>query len=474
MTVSPFSPYAMSQYCYPNPAYRLYLLVLIIISCSLVKVSAQPAVPQFKSFTPINSVHSAPPGAALPMLPGQVNPLLRNDPYRDQNYRVLQQAGMDIPGQPANNRQQSLNAMRDAMQEEAREEAEFVTQTFRNSLLEFLQLNPEKFSITKAVYLTECAYDPSLPPFEQFEGAIKEWANLVKQIIKREGLNLSSNTAINYAIQKLYSQYNTYYNPKTKKTYNIPPIRYDHEDFMGEKDWSKMFLSKLLRTKTGQCHSMPLFFLCLAEQLNAKAWLSLSPSHSFIQYFDEAGNRYNFEPTNGNLVTQTWLMQSTFINATALKNKTYLDTLSSKKLYAQCLSDLLLGYLMKVGYNQFSDHITDQILANDPSNITALMTRANLDYFIFRDRLRAAGNPPESHYPDYPGLNAAFKNMQEARLKVEQTGFQEMPEQEYQKWLKSLELEKQKQQQRMEQQKLQQQIKKLKNIKSVIINQPKG
>lgn len=235
-----------------------------------------------------------------------------------------------------------------------------------------------------------------------------------------------------------------------------------------------MFVSKLMRTRTGQCHSLPLFFLCVAEQLNAKAWLSLSPNHSFIQYFDEEGHRYNFEPTNGNLVTQTWLMQSTYINSTALKNKTYLDTLSSRKLYAQCLSDLLMGHLMKIGYNQFSDHLANQILVIDPANVTALMTQANYYYYIFRDELKAAGNPPESNYPAYPRLDGAFKRMQEARQKVEQTGFQEMPEEAYQKWLKSLELEKQQQQHKAEQQRLQQQIKQLKNIKSTIINQPKG
>ena len=119
---------------------------------------------------------------------------------------------------------------------------------------------------------------------------------------------------------------------------------------------------------------MPLQYLAIAEQLGAKAYLSLSPEHSFMQYFDETGYRYNFETTNGNLVNQTWLMQSNYINATALKNKTYLDTLSNKQLYAQLLSDLLHNYTEKVGYDEFSEQLTEQILALNPKNLGAITT----------------------------------------------------------------------------------------------------
>lgn len=473
MTVSlVLTPYAMSKYSYPMPAYWLRILLLMILCYPPVEVSAQPASPQLRPFKPITTTQSVSPEPMQPLFPRQANSLLPGDPYREQNYRAMQQGGMDIPGQPATNRQQQMTALREILREEAKEQAEWVSLPFQNNLRQFLLLNPDNFSITKAVYLTESAYDPAIPPYEQFEAAIKEWADLVKQILKREGLSTTDNTAVNYAIQKLYSQSNTYYNSQTKKYYTISPLRYDFEDMMGDKDWKKMFVSKLLQTRTGQCHSLPLFYLCVAEQLNTKAYLSLSPNHSFVQHFDEKGNRYNFETTNGNLVSQAWLAKSTYVNSTALKNGTYLDTLSSNKLYAQCVSDLLLGYLMKIGYNQFSDRITKQILAIDSTNITALMTQANYYYYIFRDELQAAGNPPENNYPDYPRLNAAFGRLREARQKIQQTGFQEMPQEVYQQWLKSLELEKQKQQNRIEQEKLAQEIKRLKKIKSTFINKP--
>ncbi len=157
----------------------------------------------------------------------------------------------------------------------------------------------------------------------------------------------------------------------------LPKINYDFNDFFGEKNWSNMFVTKLLITGKGQCHSMPLLYLALAEKLSAKAYLSLSPQHSFIQCFNENGYRYNFETTNGNFVNQTWLMQSSYINATALKNKTYLDTLSNRELYAQLLSDLLQNYSSKVGYDEFSEQLTNHILAINPKNLVAIMMQAN-------------------------------------------------------------------------------------------------
>jgi hypothetical protein len=242
---------------------------------------------------------------------------------------------------------------------------------------------------------------------------------------------------------------------------------------MGDKDWRNMFVSKLLKTRTGQCHSLPLFFLCVAEQLHGKAYLSLSPNHSFIQYFDSTGHRYHFECTDGNLVTQAWMMQSTYVNATALKNGTYLDTLSSSQLYAQCLADLMQGYIMKVGYDPYSDAMAKRILVVDSANIAALMTQSNYRTFIFRDELRQAGNPSINDLPKYPRLFAAYQSMQAAQQKVNQTGFQEMPPEAYQRWLQSVEQEKQQQQNRLERERLKREIEKLKKVKVIFKNSPK-
>jgi hypothetical protein len=407
----------------------------------------QPPIPKFETIQPIN-LQTSTSSSTQPFRLQSVVPLSPNDRYRDQNYRMMQQAGMTVPG-PTGTRQKNAADVNAVLNEEKAAEAAELNErrlsVFQNNLGQFLRLNPDSFSITKAVYLSESAYYDNPPLYKEFEQSIHQVAGIVGQILKRDGLSPKSNVAVNYAIQKIYSQQNQYFDSVTGRAYWVNRVHYDWDDFMGEHDWSKMFVTKVLQTGTGQCHSLPLFYLCLAEQLHAKAYLSLAPNHSFIQYFDNKGKRYNFEATNGNLVTQAWLMQSTYVNATALKNKTYLDTLSNRRLYAQCLADFLLSYLMKMRhYDDFSEEITRKILQIDSTNVTAMMEEANRAFTIFKYECQAAGNPSPSKYPEYPKLYAALKIWQDYDNMVTRTGFQEMPKQAYQEWLQSLQGEKQK------------------------------
>jgi hypothetical protein len=444
----------------------IFFVILLLLAQS---TKAQPPIPKFEPLQPIN-VNGSVSTSPGPLF-SQTNPLLQDDRYTAQNQKILQQAGM-LPGP-------SLIGEKHAKEVELAQQELRTTnlggawmKDFQDNFNQFLQLDPDHFSICKAVYLSESAYydHSNRPAWTQFEASIEQGARLVRQILKRERLSDKNGTAVNYAIQKLYAQNNEYYDSATQIQHIVPKLRYDFEDYMGDRDWTKMFVMKLLHTGTGQCHSMPLAYLCLAEQLHAKAYLSLAPNHSFVQYFDSKGQRYNFEATNGNLVTQIWLMQSTYINATALKNGTYLDTLSSRKLYAQCLGDLLSSYLMKTRrYDDFSEQIIRKILEVDPQNMIALMETANRDHAVFQQTLAASGNPRPEEYSKFPTLYAAYLKLRASEQRIAATGFQEMPKEAYQQWLKSLELEKRQEENRREQERMKQEIERLKKLNSIVI-----
>ncbi len=405
--------------------------------------------------------------------PVNQNPILGNDPIEEQNRKMLAAHGM-LPG----TKQQQLTELRTELkQDEVKTQNDIylaAQKPFLNNYNEFLKLDPDNFSITKAIFLTESAWYDNPPSFDEFNKAIQSRADLVKAILKREGLDDKNNIAINYAIQKLYKQENQFTDPKTKRVFTVPKLGYDFNDFMGEKNWANMFVTKLLITGKGQCHSLPLLYLAMAEKLRAKAYLSLSPQHSFIQFFDKNGYRYNFETTNGNLVTQTWMMQSTYINATALKNQTYLDTLSSRRLYAQILSDLLMNYTIKLGYDPTSTAMANKILSIDKNNVIALMSLANVYTFIARDKLKQAGNPPANQLSNYPEANEAYQNMQRSYELIEQTGFQDMPKEDYQRWLKTIDEEKKRQKNIEVQQQLKKEIERVKKLKFVIIDKTRN
>lgn len=309
-----------------------------------------------------------------------------------------------------------------------------------NYYQQFLQLNPDSFSITRAVYLSEAIFYDNPYSFSEFETRLEQWTELVYQILKRENVSYKDNIALNYGIQRLYTTNNLYFNSKTHNSYVIRKLQYDFDDYMGEKNWEKMLVTKMLQTGSGQCHSMPLFYLCVAEQLNAKAYLSMAPGHSFIQFFDHAGRRYNFETTSGHLVSTTWLMQSTYVNSVAIKNRTFLDTLSSRRLYAQCLSDMLTNYLEKSQqYDNLSDSILHKILSIDSTNVTALMLLNNLCRIKVIKMAKKLGNPPLSDFWKYPDLVTVYQLQRKTDNQIQQTGYQDMPKEAYEKWLQSVE-----------------------------------
>ncbi len=427
------------------------LFCALLTALFTIHIYAQPAVPrpEFRNFQPINLPSSQTKQNSYNNYQQQNNPFQGNnlpmgataaDIIQQTNQNALRAMGVTIPGQPPN-RQQQIDELHQLLNKEKKDE---VIRRFQYYLNLFQQLNPDSFSMSKAVYLSEAVYYDKCPPYEQFEKAIKQKADIVKKIVKQEGLNIKNNTAVNYAIQKLFSQDNIIYDAKAGKDYLVRKISYDFDDFYGEKDWTKMFVSKILQTNSGQCHSLPLLYLCIAEQLHAKAYLSLAPNHSFIQYFDSKGMLRSFETTNGHLVSISWLMQSDAISSVAYKNKTYLDTLSQRKLFAECLADLQMAYIMKNGYDNFSQFLSQKILAIDSININALMCEANDAVYRFDDILTAIGNPPKEELNRYPQLLEAYNNMVAAQQKVNQTGYQDMPKEQYIRWLKSIDREKQK------------------------------
>jgi hypothetical protein len=367
----------------------------------------------------------------------------RNDVMTSNNVQVIQQQA-DLE------RESWLNELnKRALEKENK------IRPYREAFARLSKMNPDQFSLSLAVYEVENAYLDDQLSREGFSHVLQVRAEQVRQILKAQGLSSKNSLSINYAIQQLFEHPNAYYDAKTQLTHTVPPFKYDFEGYMGEKDYTKLFASKLLATGSGQCHSLPLAYLMIAEQLGAKAWLSLAPEHSFVQFMDSHGRLLDYETTNGNIVSGSWMAGSGYINAKALRSKTYLDTLSRRQLYARCLADLLLGYLQKFEFDDFAQEIRTSLLQIDPSNITALIVDANLKRTIAWRAIKAAGMPKPADLPKYPHAFQCYQEMKEAINRLDDLGYQDMPQEAYQAWLKSIEVEKK----RLATEKLQERIK---------------
>jgi regulator of sirC expression with transglutaminase-like and TPR domain len=74
------------------------------------------------------------------------------------------------------------------------------------------------------------------------------------------------------------------------------PFDYDHDNF---KELRVKLLSHYLETRRGNCVSMPILFLILADKLGLDMSLAMAPAHLFLRWRDEGGRVTNLETTSG-------------------------------------------------------------------------------------------------------------------------------------------------------------------------------
>jgi hypothetical protein len=317
-----------------------------------------------------------------------------------------------------------------------------------------------KFSLTEAIYTVENAYFKNGLNKSQFLSAIQSRVDLAKQIMLREKLDPASNLAKNYAIQKQFEQPNKYTIPNSEKIITVPKLEYDFTDFMGDSSHAQMFVSKLIATGKGQCHSLPLLYLAVAEQLNAQAYLSLAPEHSFVRFSDGDGSLYNFETTTGAIVSDNWMVQSGYITTAAIKNKIFLDTLSQRQLLALCINDLAIGYIYDNGFDGFAETALKYSIPLDPGGIQGKIILSNFWAAKTRKAIQYLNLATKEQFEQSPIAKAMQRNMLQTYDVIDGLGYQKMPKEAYAAWLQSVNEQKEKQDQQQLQQRFEYLMKK--------------
>lgn len=313
------------------------------------------------------------------------------------------------------------------------------TDSYYRAFDNLMKFDPESYSITDAVFLVENAYNNNDRNFQSaYQTQIQKATNIIRQQIKRSGIDDSDNVAKNLSIFRYFAQ-------DTKQNGKVvhKAIKYDFEDYMGAKDYSKMFVSKLMKTNTGQCHSMPLLYLILAEQIGAEAFLVVSPNHSYIRFKDEDGEVLSVELTNGTFSANSFVLNSGYIKAEALKNKLYMQNLSKKEVLSQTYVDLVSGYIHKFGYDEFVAKVLRKALELNPNNINATLWKSNTDQMRFMQACNRVNIDPEHNEQlqkirNYPPLENQFLEIKAGFDYIDQSGFAQMPAEQYEQWLGSL------------------------------------
>ena len=193
-------------------------------------------------------------------------------------------------------------------------------------------------NLARAVFLVENAYYGNKLDYQEYNDFINQKIQLCELKIAEEKQDIHNNTVKNMMLFRLISDTLTFNDAASEKTVTHLPVKYDYDDYQSKQNYDSHFVTKLMRSNVGECYSMPLYYLILAEAIGAEAYWSFSPRHSFVKIKDEKGRWFNLELTNNSILSDAHYMNNSYIKAEAIRNKLYLEPLNKTNIVVSCHS----------------------------------------------------------------------------------------------------------------------------------------
>jgi hypothetical protein len=386
----------------------------------------------------------------VPKPQGPTVPTLNGLQQQQQDHiRAQNQASQEQDQQLARYRQQGQQDIEDAQRDYASREAIRRQAYAANKQLYetgFLQLKGMlegniRYDLKRAVFLTENMFMNGQYDYGQFK---RDIANLVQLGRGLAADSAHPNPAARFlALHQLMTDtVRVRFAGKVVMAHR--PFTYDFEDFLGHEDHTKQFVTKLLATNTGQCHSMPLLYKLVADELGVKTYISMAPNHSYIQVKDNHGLLHSYETTNGHFTTFSYYMSTGYVKAPALKQRTFLDTLTRNEMLACRLFDLAAGYQFRHGCDAFAEKCIVLGLHYYPHSAQGRMMACNAALTTFVKAWVAAGKPPKEQAPQLPALKPLWVEVEKWRRAIDALGYEDMPPEKYALWLKQMDAQKNK------------------------------
>lgn len=144
------------------------------------------------------------------------------------------------------------------------------------------------------------------------------------------------------------------------------PFAYDHDDPLGLNVYNKL-LPTYLATRRGNCVSMPVLHIILAEKLGLNVHLSTAPLHMFVRYTNPQNQHdLSIEPTSGGYPTRdVWYRENLPMSDMAVEQGLYLKTLTKRESIAH-MATTVMEYLMVKGRYQEAITVGYAILDHYP------------------------------------------------------------------------------------------------------------
>lgn len=296
-------------------------------------------------------------------------------------------------------------------------------------------------SFKKAVFISENAFVDNKLDYSEFEFQVDALSKLAKSVAASDGLIYShrdkQQVLLAGAIFRVMKDSLVFESTDSKTQFRNIPFTYDMEDFWGEKDWTKMFVTKLLYEQTGNCHSLPALYKIIADEVGADAWLSIAPNHTYIKQWSEKTGWYNTELTTGHFPFDKDIKWNSYIKSEAISSGTYMDTLSSVESIAYIITDLAQGFVKKFGYDSLALPIRwlDVALSSYPDYPNALILKAELLKKQYEALMKLENVENFEELWSNLGSKELFIQTENAYQKVAAIGYRRMPKEMYLNWL---------------------------------------
>lgn len=162
------------------------------------------------------------------------------------------------------------------------------------------------------------------------------------------------------------------------------PFSYDLSDPFGKNIRNKL-VSEYLKTRKGNCVSMPMLLLILGQKLGLDMALATAPNHNLVMFHQDDGTWVNIEATSGTSFADEEYQRQLHITPTGMRSGIYLRHLSPKEA---------LGAMMATLEDFYERHesperqlgLTALALNVNPKDVVSIIRRADAYYRLLQER----------------------------------------------------------------------------------------
>lgn len=287
-----------------------------------------------------------------------------------------------------------------------------------------------ELSVKRSVFLLEWAFLQGQSDYTVYCQQIAKIADELKAFMRLNNLN-EHPIGGNMALFEFFTNDNPLNGYKS--------YMYDFDDYMGKNDFTKMFVTKLMRTHSGQCRSLPLFYKILANEIGAEAYIAYAPMHSFIRHHNEDGSKLiNVELTNHSMPREVFIIERNGVTQRAIETGAYMKPCDDREIIIQLLVELTYSYERLYSADSFVERCIKTVLRYDPNNLPAWMRVADklyCDGVAYQQELRRKGLPEDKW-----SLNN-YAQYQVAKKKISDLGYVETSPEMYDAWMKDIQNE---------------------------------